>query len=82
MNVKLYDNGGKRFDRYTAVYTDRPDRGHPGSYECRGMSAHPTHPQGYGMYGSAMPGQHLGKRINLSDLPAECQRVVLRDLGE
>jgi hypothetical protein len=27
-----------------------------------------------------MHGRHLGKRINLADLPPDCQRAVERDL--
>lgn len=79
-NVRIYDNGGKSFDRYTAVYMHRPER--TGCYECRGMSRWPTHPQGYGMYGSAMPGRHLGKRIRFEELPEDCQKLVLSDLKE
>lgn len=77
-HVLVYDNGGKTFDRFTAVYMDRPSY-HGGAYEARGMSRHPTHPQGYGMYGDAMPGRHLGKRIRFQDLPEECQRLVRSD---
>lgn len=78
--VRLYDNGGKTADRYTAVYLDHVERG--GMYGCRGMSSDPFHPQGVGMYGAAMPGRHLGRRISWEDLPAPCRRAVEADLSE
>jgi hypothetical protein len=77
-NVWIYDNGGKTFDRYTAVYL--LEREGPNLYGARGMSEHPFHPLGFGMYCSAMPGRHLGKRIKFEQLPPDCQRLVLSDL--
>jgi hypothetical protein len=79
-NVRVYDNGGETADRYTVVYMGMPEG--QGSYGARGMDAHPFHPQGIGMWVSAMPGRHLGKRIRLEDLPADCQRVVHLDLAD
>lgn len=78
-NVRIYDNGGKTFDRYTAVYMHEPER-QPNTFAARGMSEHPYHPQGYGMSCSAMPGRHLGKRILFQELPPDCQRLVRGDL--
>jgi len=78
--LQIYDNGGKTFDRYTAVYLW--DRERSGVYGCRGMSEHPYHPQGFGQFSSAEPGRHLGKRIKYGDLPPDCQRLVLGDLIE
>lgn len=76
--VRCYDNGGKTFDRYTVVYTRRNPRD---GYAYRGMSAHPTHPQGFGMFG-VLPqkdGPYLGKRIAFNTLPEECQKVARAD---
>jgi hypothetical protein len=78
--LAIYDDGGKTFDRYTAVYLDEPER-LPGTYECVGMSEHPFHPQGFGQHSGAMPGRHLGKRITFDKLPVDCRRLVLRDLN-
>ena len=72
--VRIYDNGGKTFDRYTAVYMFERERG--GLYGARGMSEHPFHPQGFGQCCTASPGRHLGRRIAFWDLPADCQRLV------
>lgn len=78
-NVKIYDNGGKTFDRYTAVYISQPES-QAGLYDARGMSEFPFHPQGFGQFCSAMPGKHLGKRIKFEELPADCQKLVKQDL--
>jgi hypothetical protein len=79
MNIRCYDNGGETIDRFTVVYLDEPEG--PGLYGARGMNEWPFHPQGIGMYCTAAPGRHLGKRIAFERLPADCQRLVLQDLG-
>lgn len=79
MDVRIYDNGGKTADRYTAVYMDEPER-QKGLYACVGMDDRPFSPQGFGQHGVAMPGAHLGKRIDFADLPKDCQRLVRQDL--
>ncbi len=82
--IKCYDNGGKTFDRYTVVYLDEPEsyRNPQGKtlYEARGMSEHPFHPQGFGQACTAAPGKHLGKLIQFSDLPPDCQKLVKQDM--
>ena len=83
--IRAYDDGGKHADRYTVVYidsfTDHPLLGR--SYACVGMNDEPFHPQGIGQHGEIYkPGRHLGKRINFSDLPEDCQRLVLMDLAD
>ena len=79
--MKIYDNGGKTFDRYTAVFITMPES-YPGSFEAIGMSSSPFSPQGFGQHCSAMPGRHLGKLIEFKTLPSDCQKLVLRDLKE
>lgn len=79
--IRCYDNGGKTADRYTAVYMDEPEDPHNRwTYACLAMNRYPFHPQGIGIHGIAMIGKHLGKRIRFTDLPADCQKVVTRDL--
>lgn len=75
--LRVYDNGGKTFDRYTILpprwagedYRERVR----GSWVAIGASESPFHPQGFGQHTSAMPGPHLGKRIKWADLPADVQ---------
>lgn len=77
--IRIYDNQGKTADRYTVVYMDM-DLEPSGLYQAVGMSAQPFHPMGFGQHTSAEPGMHLGKRIKLTDLPLDCQKLVLKDL--
>jgi len=76
--VRIYDNRGATFDRYTVVYLDCPEG--RGLYACLGMSTNPRDPQGFGQHGVAHCGPHLGKRIQFDALPEECQEVVMEDL--
>ncbi len=61
------------------------------------MSSNPFHPQGFGQHGWSDTQidvnkwgfaptfgrkNHLGKRIHFKDLPADCQKLVLRDYKE
>lgn len=75
-NVKCYDDGGKSTDRYTAVFTDRPEGNQRGIYEALAMNAEPFRPQGFGQHTTAMLGKHLGKRIDSIKLPEDCQRFI------
>ena len=59
--AKIYDNGGRTIDRYTVIFND-------GS--AWGASENPGHPQGFGQFTEAIPGQHLGDVITFGDLPA------------
>ncbi len=68
--LRIYDNGGKTFDRYTVI----PPRWAKGyrdgmRWEAIGASELPYHPQGFGMHVSAHPGKHLGARIHWDELP-------------
>ena len=78
--IKIYDNGGKSFDRYTAVYLNEPT-GFDGDrmFNARSMSANPSHPQGFGQMGSVIDGEHLGERIAFDALPIDCQSLVISD---
>jgi hypothetical protein len=80
-NVRIYDNNGKSFDRFTAVFMDEPER-ERGVYAAVAMSKYPYSPQGFGQHCSARTGRHLGKRIAFEDLPADCQSLVRQDLAE
>lgn len=77
--IACYDNGGKTVDRFTVVYLDQPERSLK-TFAAVGMNSAPFHPQGFGQHCTAMPGRHLGKRIPFASLPADCQKLVNRDL--
>ena len=72
--VRIYDNSGKTFDRYTAVFMDQPER--DGCFAALAMSVDPFHPQGIGQHTEAMPGRHLGRRVGIDALPQACRRFM------
>lgn len=82
--VRLYDNGGKTFDRYTCVFTGVYRRTKTrGDFLYLGMSANPFHPQGFGQHGSS-PHQidrpsygHLGKKVKWDVLPDDVKKCIL-----
>lgn len=86
--VRCYDNGGPdkkdgSIDRYTVVFS--------GNYKDRkgcdylAMNGAPFHPQGFGQHGwnqnviDYPTYGHLGKKIHFTNLPEDCQILVLRD---
>jgi len=69
----VYDTGPNFGDRYTVVWDKIAD--HNNNYSCFCMNANPTHPQGIGNHSACKLGKHLGKKINFTDLPPECQRA-------
>lgn len=81
--IRCYDNGGRSADRYTVVFTGR----YKGRQGCDylAMSAYPFHPQGVGQHGwnknviDRPSYGHLGWKIKFSDLPEDCQKLVLQD---
>lgn len=90
------DNGGS-IDRYTVVFTGNYRKKTGGTFVYVGMNGAPFHPQGFGQHGesdsqidvnkSGWPPamgkkNHLGKRIPFTELPADCQKLVLGDYKE
>lgn len=83
--IRCYDNQGKTADRYTVVFTGnykKTDRW----FDDVIMSGAPFHPQGICMHGQTQyqpcdrpTYSHLGKKIKFSDLPEDCQTVIMRD---
>ena len=80
--IRVFDNGGETYDRYTVVYLATFDCG---QYLYVGMSENPFHPLGFGQHGE-LPASYLhdcpDKEITLSDLPPDCQTLVEQDLAE
>jgi len=81
--IRVFDNGGKTFDRYTVVYTHAQSFGLRGYTAGVGMSENPFHPQGFGQHfeykKSEYDGKSGGKRITFKELPENCQKLVLDD---
>lgn len=89
--IRVFDNGGKTFDRYTVIFTkksitDKESRKFYGQlFMYVGMSSNPFHPQGFGQNGELSDpkgGKHLGKKIKFTDLPTDCQKLVISDYKE
>lgn len=73
MNIlKIYDNEGETFDRYTVVFDEK----HNGLYECLGLSEHPNSPLGFSQWSDCKLGNHLGKEINFNELSTELQEYI------
>ncbi len=76
----IYDNGGETFDRFTVYLKGKGAIERNGLRYAIGMSEKPFNPQGLGQHTIGMIGKHNGKRIAFDDLPADCQRFVLREI--
>lgn len=73
----IYDNGGKTFDRITAL--DNKDRfKRNGETFYSGIGASET---GYGFYLhiEAQRGRHLGKRVTFEELTPELQEKLINE---
>ena len=83
---RIYDNGGKTIDRYTACF--RVERMKDGTryYPFVGFSTIPFSPLGFCQHGDdELPidrpsGKHLGKRIPFESLNEDCQRLLIQEL--
>ncbi len=67
---RIFDDGGKTIDRYTLI---------AGDGSIFGFNGQPFHPQGFGQYCGEWEGgptRHLGKKIDISELPPDAQKFV------
>ena len=78
--IEVYDNGGASIDRYSVLFKDFPEG--PGEYAMVGMGYDCSSPQGFYQHSSAVPGEHLGKRISFYDLPETHQQRIQEELSE
>lgn len=76
--VRIWDNGGRTFDRYTIMPPEWATgwRASDGRWQAIASSEDPFHPQGFGQTADAIPGEHLGERIEWDALPADVQRFA------
>ena len=82
-HIKVYDNGGKTADRYTATIHDK-EWNTPGSkyVQSIGFSENADSPQGVSQFSEALDGPHLGKQIHMTDLPGHLQQHLIRRLTD
>lgn len=78
--VAMYDKP-KYADRYTFL-TSEPSGTTPGMYMSLGTSRNPDDPQGISMFGDAVPGSHLGRKMRWSDVPLNVRKHVVRRFKE
>ncbi len=85
--LDIFDEGPDgSADRYTVIYTRVMGDTFSRYVGYRGMSSHPTHPQGIGIYGEFKVHECMNyrracakKRVKWSDLPKDVRAVVLHD---
>ncbi len=86
--IRCYDLGKDQFDRYTVVYTKISilPKSEGSCFMYVGMSNNPFSPTGFGQHGESMYKPidrptygHLGKKIKFTDLPEDCQKLVISD---
>ena len=79
MNLfKIFDNGGKTWDRYTLL----TEPWHFGkSCNAFGLSDNCDSPQGFNQYcGDVYQGAKLGKEIKIDDLPENVKNCIINRL--
>lgn len=84
--LAIFDNGGKTFDRYTVFYAPAWEYERQWFVGYRGMSEHPSSPQGFGIYGEMTRWEMADYRRRVYhqsckwlDLPDDVKRVVRAD---
>lgn len=80
--LRIYDNGGKTFDRFTIVFTGKYRKSHRDGYLYAGSGIDPTGFYQHGENATPIdkPGYaHLGKKIPFGELPKKVQSQVISD---
>lgn len=86
--LDIFDAGPEQFDRYTVVYRPAYEGYGPADqwHYYRGMSTHPTQPQGFGIMAEmsrwdlrAYRDRYRRERIRWDELPEDVQTVAIRD---
>lgn len=93
--IRCYDNQGESADRYTVVFTGRYEGEkmylamsaapfHPQGIGMHGFSDGWSHidTNKWGWAPAIGKSNHLGKRINFSDLPEDCRKLVIQEYKE
>jgi len=77
-NIRIYDNKGATMDQITVVFMDEPERG-ANNYQALSMSWNAV---AVCQHITAMPGRHLGKRIQFDDLHENCKQAIYNHYSE
>lgn len=78
--IRVYDNQGETFDRYTIVFTLKKVDGSFQNIGASGDSMNSYYQRGYSRDQIDTPTySHLGKKISFLDLPETLQTKVLED---
>ncbi len=84
-HVRVYDNGGISYDRYTVVFSGNWNAKQSGYTLVLAMSCDPYFPLGFCQL-DYVRGEvdrprysHLGKKIDFYNLPEDCRKAVLED---
>lgn len=83
LELRVFDNDGKTFDRYTAIFDVIDVDGLPAPESWYlGMSEHPFHPQGFGQHGEGDVSGTINRdrEITFEDVPADVQRCIRQDV--
>lgn len=87
--LRVFDNDGETYDRYTVVLPDKEKVGYElKEYNvCLGLSDDPTHPLGFSQFSTCTLGEdgkgtHMGKEISFDSLPDNVKSHALDRLSE
>lgn len=77
--VRVYDNGGRSFDRYTAIFAEQSSgaAGRPPVMDALGVGETGNVPNGFCMTVDAVEGPHLGARVQLADIAEPARRAIV-----
>lgn len=80
--MRIYDNGGKTWDRYTVFPGDTTDLTHGTWNDCLCLSDNCDSPDGFSQWSEGQIGSHLGKLVrNLEWLPENVQKHIKERLS-
>jgi hypothetical protein len=74
-DVRVYDNGGRTFDRYTVIFDSGDD------VYALGIGDTGNVPNGFCMTVEAVEGPHLGREIDLEDMTPAARKAVEEELA-
>lgn len=78
----IWDNEGETMDRFSIVLNEDYHSYPSEMFGCLGLSIDPTYALGFSQFTGAMEGEHLGKRLEWSQLPKNIQEHVVSRLTE